>query len=123
MKTIKQKVVIQSSDSVTFILKVEEAIIKGARIDQAESQRITQFPYRAVMKVEGPADKFDWYFESDAYTTAWPVPDSDKVFSKEYLDKLEWDELRVLLKESFGISGRDRTLIITRYLQSLEESQ
>ncbi|MCY1464490.1 hypothetical protein D9M71_825180 [compost metagenome] len=41
-----------------------------------------------------------------------------ELFTKEQLDDMEWDELKRTVKKKYGISGRDRNLLITQYLKA-----
>lgn len=47
---------------------------------------------------------------------------SKGVYTKEQLQELDWETLKSVCKE-VGVSGRDRGLIITRYLQHYEEQE
>lgn len=50
------------------------------------------------------------------------VQGSKGVYSKVQLQELDWETLKEVCK-AVGVSGRDRTLIITRYLQHYEEQE
>lgn len=39
-------------------------------------------------------------------------------FTKEQLDDMDWEELKRTVKKKYGISGRDRNLLVTQYLKA-----
>lgn len=41
-----------------------------------------------------------------------------EIFTKEQLDDMDWDTLKATVKKKYGISGRDRNLLVTQYLKA-----
>jgi hypothetical protein len=41
-----------------------------------------------------------------------------EAFSKEQLDDMDWETLKATVKKKYGISGRDRNLLVTQYLKA-----
>jgi len=120
MRIVKQKVVIQSSDSVKFALLFEDAIVKGLRIDRDSPQRITAFPHKISMYAQGDSKDHSWHVQSDANTVAYPLAAEDKIYTKEALGKLEWEEFKEVVGV-YGVKGRDRGVMTNKYLEETSD--
>jgi len=114
---IRQKIIVQSGNQVDFILKVQQAILDGARIDESVGQRVATFPHSCTMYVEGPNDDFSWFWKSSPGIIAYPIDNADKIYTKEALAELDWNEFKKVMK-SVGIDkGRDRGVMGNKYFE------
>ena len=46
-----------------------------------------------------------------------------ELFTKEQLDDMDWDTLKATVKKKYGISGRDRNLLVTQYLKASGQTE
>lgn len=46
-----------------------------------------------------------------------------ELFTKEQLDDMDWETLKATVKKKYGISGRDRNLLVTQYLKASGQTE
>lgn len=108
----KYKVELKAKDShgIGFIEQVVRFANMGATIDSAYPTKNT-FPNQIMLTVETEE------FLEDDMEKGIQVYAVELQYSKEQLEEFEWDMLKAVCKDR-GISGRDRNLMTTKYLES-----
>lgn len=119
-KLVKQKVTLFSADPMLLIAKLEELILAGAKVDPKEYVSLKTLPMRIGLYVEGPADKDDWLWKSDAWLNCYGVDIAEFTYDAKGLDALEWDDFRKVCA-GVGVKGRDRAKMTKEYLAAITD--
>lgn len=110
------KVFVTGSDSIgyAFIKNVVELANKGATLEEGKVPRLS-YPHSA------------WFdFKTDELMENKPgfqFQIVQELFTKEQLDDMDWEELKRTVKKKYGISGRDRNLLVTQYLKASGQTE
>lgn len=112
-----QKLVITAVSPIDFISRILEAGKNGAVLKDRTFPRLKGLPYAVELEVEVEGSS---EILSSPGVNAIPVPMSEKVYSKEELEILDWDIFKKACK-AYGITGRDRNLLTTKYLQATNQ--
>lgn len=118
-KLVKQKITLFSADPMTLIAKLEEYILAGAKVDPTEFTHLRTLPMRIGLYVEGPADKDDWLWKSDAYINCFGIDVAEFTYTAETLEALEWTDFRKVCAAQ-GIKGRERDKMTKEYLAAIK---
>lgn len=96
-----------------FLENVVSVVKQGAELDNTgRFAHITSFPPRAYMLLDSEIVR-----ESTASIKYNLVSGG---YTKEELEEMKWEDLKAVCKE-VGITGRDRELIITAYLETVNK--
>lgn len=120
VKTVKQKISIFSADPITLMVKFQECILKGARVDPTEYMYLRSMPMRIGVYVEGPADKDDWMWKSDAWLNCFGIDVAEFTYDAKTLEDLSWEDFRKVCA-AVGVKGRDRAKMTKEYLAAMAE--
>lgn len=92
-----------------FMQNVVEVVSKGATL-KADTTPCMRFPYSA------------WFFlETEELMQDKPgvkFQIIEEKYNREQLDAMSWDELKKVVKKSYGITGRDRAVLSREYLKA-----
>jgi hypothetical protein len=110
-----QTLVVTSTNPVDFINRVIEAAQQGAVLKERTCPRLKGMPYAVELTLET-----DKGIDSKPGVNAIPVPESEKIYTKEELEALEWSDFKKACK-GYNLTGRDRNLLTTRYLQATNQ--
>lgn len=113
-----QKFTISAVDPKELIKLVLEYGKKGAWLPDDEYPQLNHYPKHVKLAIE-VLDGVGIVERTQNIIAFDPVFDA-KSFTKEELDVMEWDELKKICKE-IGISHRDRTQLIRKYLDIVGE--
>lgn len=107
----KYLVYVTGSDSIgySFMKNIIELASKGAVL-QEDKVPTMRFPYSAFM-----------YFETEELMKDKPgfkFQIIQEVFTKEQLEAMTWEEFKRVCKKQYGLTGRDRNLLMTQYLKA-----
>ena len=92
-----------------FMKNVIHLASKGAVLQDGKVPKLN-FPHTAWMT-----------FETDELMVNKPgfqFQIMQEIFTKDQLDDMDWDTLKATVKKKYGISGRDRNLLVTQYLKA-----
>lgn len=105
------KVLVTGNDSIgyTFMKNVIELASKGATLEEGKVPTM-RFPYSCWMYL-----KTDELMESKP---GFQFQIMQEIFTKDQLDDMDWETLKATVKKKYGISGRDRNLLVTQYLKA-----
>lgn len=105
------KVLVTGNDGIgyNFIKNVIELANMGAILEGGKVPTM-RFPFSAWMYL-----KTDEIMESKP---GFQFQVMQENFTKEQLDDMDWDTLKATVKKKYGISGRDRNLLVTQYLKA-----
>jgi len=118
VKLVKQKITLYSADPMTLIAKLEEYILKGAKVDPTEFAHLRTLPMRIGLYVEGPADKDNWLWKNDAYLNCFGIDVAEFTYTAETLEALEWADFRKVCA-GVGVKGKERAKMVKEYLAAL----
>lgn len=118
VKLVKQKMTLFSADPMTMAAKLEEFILAGARVDPTEYANFRTLPMRVGLYVEGPADKDNWLWESNAYLNCYGIDVAEFTYTAETLEALEWTDFRKVCAAQ-GVKGRERDKMTKEYLAAI----
>lgn len=114
---MQQNINIQATSPIEFLQKVQEAIIRGARYKEGTYVSLKTLPLMVEMTVEiGDDPEAEWK-DNGPHIWAIPFPKTKLVYNKEQLEALDWESFKKLVKDTTGETGRDRNLLITKYLK------
>lgn len=116
---VKQKMTLVSADPITLITKLEEYILAGARVDPTEYTHLRTLPMRISLFVEGPADKDNWLWKSDAYLNCYGIDVAEFTYTAETLEALEWADFRKVCAK-VGVKGKERAKMTKEYLEAIK---
>lgn len=110
------KVLVTGSDGIgyNFIKNVVDLANKGATLQEGKVPTM-RFPFSAWMYL-----KTDELMESKP---GFQFQIMQEIFTKEQLDDMDWDTLKATVKKKYGISGRDRNLLVTQYLKASGQTE
>lgn len=114
-----QKFTVSAVDPKEFVRMVLEFGAKGAWLPDDEYPQINHYPKHVKLAIE-VNENTEAILSSPNIIAFDPVYDA-KSFTKEELDEMQWDDLKAVCK-AVGVTGRDRTVIINRYLAIVGES-
>lgn len=105
------KVYVTGSDTLgfSFIKNIVALSAKGAVLEEGKVPSMT-FPHSAW-----------FYLQTDELMSDSPgfrFQIIQELFTKEQLDDMDWETLKSTVKKKYGISGRDRNLLVTQYLKA-----
>jgi hypothetical protein len=109
-----QDIKVMATDPIEFFKVSQEAIIRGARLKSNTFVSLKTMPLMVELTVEVEDPESQW---TDKGPNIWATPIAAKVYTKEELDGLEWEAFKKLVKDTTGETGRDRNLLITKYLK------
>lgn len=118
VKIVKQKITLFSADPMTLIAKLQEYILLGARVDPTEFTHLRTLPMRVGLYVEGPADKDDWLWKSDAYLNCFGIDVAEFTYDATTLEALEWADFRKVCAAQ-GVKGKERAKMTKEYLAAI----
>lgn len=107
----KQTLNITAADPVAFVKRLLEAGKNGAVLKDRTFPRIKGVPFVTELEIDT-----DIGFESKPGVNAIPVPLGERVYTKEELDAMEWDEFRAAV-QSKGVKGRRRENMVVQYIK------
>lgn len=110
-----QTLVITSASPVDFIQRVLDAGKQGAVLKDRTCPRIKGVPFMAELVIET-----DKGIQSSPGVNALPLPESDKVYTKEDLEAMDWEAFKDAV-QSKGIRGRQRDVMQVKYLQVTQQ--
>lgn len=121
----KQTLNVTAADPVAFVKRLLEAGKEGAILKDRTFPRIKGIPYVAELEINT-----DIGVDSKPGVNAIPVPLSERVYTKEELDAMEWEFFKEVCSAK-SIGGRKRDLMTNKYLKviagqdtsSMEESE
>lgn len=110
------KIIIKGVDAfgLKFLHNVVEFTKKGAVISKQHSIS-NRFPHYVVMEISTNETLVS---DIKAGITVAPVLTE---YTKEQLEAMDWETFKKVLKKQFGLTGRDRDVLMTKYLQAVEE--
>jgi hypothetical protein len=105
------KVLVTGQDGIgySFMKNVIELANLGAVLEDKKVPAMS-FPYSCWM-----------YLKTDELMVNKPgfqFQIMQEIFTKDQLDDMDWDTLKATVKKKYGISGRDRNLLVTQYLKA-----
>lgn len=105
------KVLVTGNDGIgyNFMNNVVELANMGATLEEGKVPTM-RFPYSCWMYL-----KTDELMESKP---GFQFQIMQEVFTKDQLDDMDWETLKATVKKKYGISGRDRNLLVTQYLKA-----
>ncbi len=109
----KQTLNVTAADPVAFVKRLLEAGKEGATLKDRTFPRIKGIPYVAELEIDT-----DIGVDSKPGVNAIPVPLSERVYTKEELDAMEWDDFRAAV-QSKGIKGRRRDNMVVQYMKAV----
>lgn len=92
-----------------FMKNVVEASNKGAILQEDKVPRLN-YPHSCWMYIESK----DMLEDSPGFR--YQVIQEN--YTKEQLEDMDWETLKATVKKKYGISGRDRNLLVTQYLKA-----
>lgn len=115
-----QQIKIQATDSISFLKLAQNVILRGARYNEKTYVYVTTLPLMAEFQVEIPDEKL-WTQWTDngpsVYATPLKILTPKPVrLTKAQLEALDWDSFREECKNAFGLTGRDRGVLQSKYL-------
>lgn len=116
-----QDIKITATNPIEFFKVAQEAIIRGARYKSNTFVSLTSLPLMAELQVEVEDPENQWK-DNGPHIWAIPIVVPVKVYTKEELDDLDWESFKKLVKEVTGETGRDRNLLITKYLKHTNQA-
>ena len=120
MKLVQQTIKIQATDSISFLKLAQEVILRGARYNETTYVYVNTLPMMAEFFIEIPEDKpWTQWTDNGPGIFAIPIPvtvEKPVRLTKAELDALDWEQLKEVCKDAFGITGRDRGVLISKYL-------
>lgn len=114
-----QTINVTGADPISFINRVIELAAQGAVLKEKTFPRLQGKPFAIQMQIEVEGSE---EIQKAPGVNPLPVPLSDKVYTKEELESMEWEQFKKVTK-SKGISGRDRVVMTTKYLQVTEQAE
>ena len=119
---IQQTIKVQAVDNIQFLKTVQEVITRGARYDETTYVYLNTMPLMAQFIVELDEDNAEQVWKDNGpWIFAVPLAKKEFKYSKEQLEEMDWDELKKVVKDTYGITGRDRNVLINQYLKQAEE--
>lgn len=113
----KQAINVTAVDPIQFVQRLLELGKQGATLKEKTFPRLKGLPYAVQLEIEVEGSQ---EVAKAPGVNPLPVPLAEKVFTKEELEAMEWDDFKKALK-AVGIGGRDRDLMTTKYLKQIEE--
>lgn len=97
-----------------FMKNVVALANKGAVLQEGKVP-FMRFPHQAFM-----------YFETEELmenTPGFQFQRIQELYTKEQLDEMEWDLLKMVVKRDTGLTGRNRDLLTKQYLKSVNSAE
>ena len=97
-----------------FMRNVVALANKGAVLQEGKVP-FMRFPHQAFM-----------YFETEELMENTPGLQFQRIqelYTKEQLDEMEWDLLKMVVKRDTGLTGRNRDLLTKQYLKSINSAE
>lgn len=114
-KTQIQKLTVRSVDRAKYVEALLELGAKGAKLSEGTVPKlIMPFQAELVMEITDPSQ----ILKSTPHIIAYPV--DYEVYTKTALEGMVWDEFREAVATQ-GIKGRDRTIMLERYLEVVKK--
>lgn len=107
------KIIVKGTDplGISFLKNIVELASKGAvLLDNPPVHN--RFPHSAVLEISTEEE-----LVTDMRKGIQVVPRITS-YTRDQLEEMEWDKLKTICKR-IGIGGRDRNLMVTKYLQAL----
>lgn len=112
---VKQTLNITAADPVSFVTRLLEAGKNGAALKARTFPRIKGVPYVAELELETESG-----VESKPGVNAIPVPLSERVYTKEELEEMDWEFFKQVVGAK-GVGGRTRDVMTNKYLKIVSE--
>jgi hypothetical protein len=112
-----QTISVTAADPITFINRVIELASQGAVLKEKTFPRLQGKPFALQMEIEVEGNS---EIPKAPGINPLPVPLSEKVYSKEELDSMSWEQFKKAVKAK-GIGGRDRDVMVAKYLQATNQ--
>lgn len=114
-----QQINVTATNPVTFVERLLELGKQGATLKERTCPRLKGLPYAAelVFEVDGIVT-----LENAPGVNAIPVALSEKVYTKEQLEAMPIEEMRIIVA-SRGVKGRDKSKMVKQYLVAVESGK
>jgi hypothetical protein len=114
-----QQIVVSSANPVEFIKRVVELAQQGAVLKDNTCPRLKTLPFIAefTFEVNGSEE-----LKVSPGVNAIPVPLGEKVYTKEQLEAMPIEEMRIIVA-SRGVKGRDKSKMVKQYLAAVESGK
>lgn len=117
MQTVKQKLIVRTTDRQKYVDTIIELSTKGAKRSYGTVPRmVVPFTCEMEIMVSGPADAL----KSTACIIALPV--EYDAYTESELESMVWDEFREAVGTA-GIKGRDRKKMTEDYLDAIKNKR
>jgi hypothetical protein len=114
-----QQIVVSSANPVEFIKRVIELSKQGAVLKDNTCPRLRTLPFIAEFTFELSGTE---ELKTSPGVNAIPVALSDKVYTKEQLEAMPIEEMRIIVA-SRGVRGRDKSKMVKQYLAAVESGK
>lgn len=115
---IIQEVRVLATNPIEFLKAIQDVIIRGARYKENTFVNLTSMPLMAEFVVEiDPGHPESQWKDDGPIVRAIPLTQKTFIYSKEQLEAMKWEEFKKLVLDTTGESGRDRNLLMTKYLK------
>lgn len=114
----KQVITVSAVDPIQFVKRMLEMGAKGATLRDGTFPRIKGVPYMVQLEIE--TDKNTEVAPAPGVTPT-PIPLQEKVYTREELDGMSWDEFRKNT-QAHGVKGRQRDVMTVQYLKATGQS-
>lgn len=114
-KTQIQKLTVRSVDRAKYVETLLELGAKGAKLSEGTVPKlIMPFQAELVMEITDSSQ----ILKSTPHIIAYPV--DYEVYTRDTLESMVWEEFREAVATQ-GVKGRDRTIMLERYLEVVKK--
>lgn len=114
-----QQIVVSSANPVDFIKRVVELSKQGAVLKDNTCPRLRTLPFIAEFTFELSGTE---ELKNSPGVNAIPVALSEKVYTKEQLEAMPIEEMRIIVA-SRGVKGRDKSKMVKQYIAAVESGK
>lgn len=115
---VQQDIKVVTTEAIAFVKAIQEIVQRGGQYKEKTPVYLSSPPLMAEFVVDIPILEPEKAWKDDGpIIRAVPLDKSKFIYPKEVLEEMDWELLKKTAKWH-GLSGRDRTVLITQYLKA-----
>ena len=122
---VEQHIKLSNSDGspITFLQDFQALVENGCKLSLSNYPRVRDmFPEAYLVKQCNVNNLADELVKSSPNVHVKPIEHSQLVFDEDYMKELPWATFRAVCKY-FGVTGKDRQIMLVKYLKAVSQEQ
>lgn len=122
---VEQHIHLTNSDGspITFLQDFQALVENGCKLSLANYPRVRDmFPEAYLVKLVNVNNLADELIKESVNVHVKPIEHSRLVFDEDYMKELPWATFRAVCKY-FGVTGKDRLVMISKYLKAVSQEE